>query len=466
MAIIFDESREIFRLLTANSEYQMKVDDIGVLLHNYYGRPSCDTDMSYQILSVDRGFSGNLFENRANRGRSIDVLPQEYSGCGVGDYRISSINVTAKNGSRSCDLRYKSYEIIEGKQPIAGLPSVREYDDDVSTLIITMEDQVIGLEVQLFYSVFTDKDVITRHTRFINVSDKKLQLEKAASAMLDVQFGSWDEIHFSGRHCMERQMSRNKLTQDIKVISSKRGMSSHHENPFVILCDHGATETYGDCYGMMLMYSGNHKIEIEQDQAGSTRIVAGINDENFSWCLEAGESFDTPEAIMAYTSEGLEKLSHIYHNIIRENVCDRKYMDVNIIEFYRLKEYQNQMLKHTKHIDITNINFVDFFGYHKEAGLDIISVAVGVVCYNYMKNGNNEIISGSDSAKQTEVVLLSFARKSGAKTIKSINEFEEGQDVCPNCGAKITSITNVCEHCGTALYNSTSNWIINHMEVL
>ncbi|MCR5415231.1 MAG: alpha-galactosidase [Pseudobutyrivibrio sp.] len=328
MAIIFDESREIFRLLTANSEYQMKVDDIGVLLHNYYGRPSCDTDMSYQILSVDRGFSGNLFENRANRGRSIDVLPQEYSGCGVGDYRISSINVTAKNGSRSCDLRYKSYEIIEGKQPIAGLPSVREYDDDVSTLIITMEDQVIGLEVQLFYSVFTDKDVITRHTRFINVSDKKLQLEKAASAMLDVQFGSWDEIHFSGRHCMERQMSRNKLTQDIKVISSKRGMSSHHENPFVILCDHGATETYGDCYGMMLMYSGNHKIEIEQDQAGSTRIVAGINDENFSWCLEAGESFDTPEAIMAYTSEGLEKLSHIYHNIIRENVCDRKYMDV------------------------------------------------------------------------------------------------------------------------------------------
>ncbi len=328
MAIIFDESRKIFRLMTANSEYQMKVDDIGVLIHNYYGRPTCDTDMSYQILSVDRGFSGNLFENRTNRGRSIDVLPQEYSGCGVGDYRISSINVVAKNGSRSCDLRYKTYEIMEGKPAIPGLPSVREYDDDVDTLVITLEDKIIGLEVQLYYSVFTDKDVITRHTRFINVSDKKLHLEKAASAMLDVQFGSWDEIHFAGRHCMERIASRNKLTQDIKVISSKRGMSSHHENPFVILCDHGATETYGDCYGMMLMYSGNHKLEIEQDQAGSTRIVAGINDENFSWCLEAGDTFASPEAIMAYTPDGLESLSHIYHNIIRQNVCDRKYMDV------------------------------------------------------------------------------------------------------------------------------------------
>ncbi len=328
MAIIFDESRNIFRLITANSEYQIKKDDIGLLIHNYYGRQTCDTDMSYQILSVDRGFSGNLFENRANRGRSIDVLPQEYSGCGVGDYRISSVNVVAKNGSRSCDLRYKEYKILDGKPAIPGLPSVRAYDDEVSTLVITLEDTIIGLEVDLYYSVFEDKDVITRHQRFRNVSDKKLHLEKAASAMLDVQYGSWDEIHFSGRHCMERIMSRNKLTQDIKVISSKRGMSSHHENPFVILCDHGATEAYGDCYGIMLMYSGNHKIEIEQDQAGSTRIVAGINEENFSWCLEAGTDFYTPEAIMAYTPNGLEELSHIYHNIIRQNVCDRKYMDV------------------------------------------------------------------------------------------------------------------------------------------
>ena len=173
-----------------------------------------------------------------------------------------------------------------------------------------------------------------------------------------------------------------------------------------------------------------------------------------------------------FDSESFEKLAESVYRKFVEAYCKnnidsmRKYMDVNIIEFYKLKEYQNQMLKHTKYIDIVNINFVDFFGYHKEADLDIISVAIGVVCYNYMKNGNNEIISGSDSAKQTEVILLSFARKSGAKTIKSINEFEKGQNVCPNCGAKITSITNICEHCGTALYNSTSSWIINHMEVL
>nr|MCR5627228.1 alpha-galactosidase [Lachnospiraceae bacterium] len=300
MAVVYEKEKNLFRLLTKNSEYQIKVDDIGLVIHNYYGRPAGNTDLSYRILSVDRGFSGNPYETKEDRGRSVDVLPQEYSGSGVGDYRVSSIKVVAENGSQSCDLRYASHEILNEKPDILPLPSVRVYDDDVTTLKLTLEDRVIGLEADLYYSVFYDKDVITRRVSFRNVSDKNLKIEKAASGMLDLQFGSWDEIHFSGRHCMERGVNRNKITQDIKVIGSKRGMSSHHENPFVIICDHGANENSGDCYGLMLMYSGNHKFEIEKDQAGSTRVVAGINDEYFSWCLEAGNVFDTPELIMAY----------------------------------------------------------------------------------------------------------------------------------------------------------------------
>ncbi|SFG42983.1 alpha-galactosidase [Oribacterium sp. WCC10] len=328
MAITYDESKKIFTLTTNNSEYQMKVDDIGLLLHTYYGKPVYGTDMSYQIVPVDRGFSGNLYEYRMDRGRSIDTLPQEFSGCGMGDYRISSVAVKAKNGSRTCDFRYKSHSIKEGKPSIPGLPSVRPCDDEVSTLVITLEDRLTGLEAELFYSVFMDKDIITRHTRFVNASDNGMILEKAASMMLDLQYGEWDEIHFAGRHCMERSVQRNRLSQDIRVISSKRGMSSHHQNPFVILCDHTATEESGSCFGMMLMYSGNHKTEIEQDQAGAVRIVSGINDENFSWNLKSGESFDTPEVIMAYSAIGLSALSHLYHRIIRENVCDRKYLDM------------------------------------------------------------------------------------------------------------------------------------------
>jgi alpha-galactosidase len=63
---------------------------------------------------------------------------------------------------------------------------------------------------------------------------------------------------------MERQFERTPLLHSIQTVASRRGMSSHHHNPFVILCDRRADEDHGDCVGMMLVYSGDHKTEIEQ----------------------------------------------------------------------------------------------------------------------------------------------------------------------------------------------------------
>ena len=88
---------------------------------------------------------------------------------------------------------------------------------------------------------------------------------------LELPFGKWDMIHFHGRHCMERQAERVPLFHGVQTISSGRGMSSHQHNPFVILCDREATEDSGACYGVMLMYSGNHKTEIELDQFDGVR---------------------------------------------------------------------------------------------------------------------------------------------------------------------------------------------------
>ena len=62
-------------------------------------------------------------------------------------------------------------------------------------------------------------------------------------------------IHiFYGRHNMERQMERTHLGHGNWSVGSIRGTSSHHHNPFVILCDRNTEETYGDCYGYALAY--------------------------------------------------------------------------------------------------------------------------------------------------------------------------------------------------------------------
>lgn len=325
MSISFNEHDKTLTLETDNSSYQMRVDEYGYLHHQYYGRKVYDDNMEYIISAYDRGFSGNPYEFRNQREFSLDTLPQEYTGYGIGDFRIHSIAVANGDGSFGVDFRYVSHEIKKGKYAIKGMPAVYDNGGEADTLIVTMQDPVTLLKIELYYGVFEKNDVITRTVKVINEGNSTVRLNQVASACLDMPFGKWDMIHFHGRYSVERKMERSPLIHSIQTIASKRGISSHHHNPFVILCDPEANENYGDCYGFMFMYSGNHKIEIELDQLENVRLVMGIHDSQFSWDLKPQEEFYAPEVILSFSKKGLTHLSHNYHRIIRNNVCRGKY---------------------------------------------------------------------------------------------------------------------------------------------
>src|SRR5699024_12145102 len=97
-------------------------------------------------------------------------------------------------------------------------------------------------------------------------------------------------------------------------------LSSHQMNRFVALVDQDTNEFAGDAYGFAFVYSGNHKFEVEKDPYAQTRIVVGINDYNFSWMLNAQESFQTPEVLMVYSDQGLNKMSQAFHSIIHDRI--------------------------------------------------------------------------------------------------------------------------------------------------
>ena len=135
-----------------------------------------------------------------------------------------------------------------------------------------------------------------------------------------------DAVHFYGKHTMERQMERVHLGHGNWSVGSIRGTSSHHHNPFVILCDRNTEETKGSCYGFALAYSGNFSFETEVDQIGQPRVMMGINPYHFSWTLTQGDAFETPEVIMAYSEDGFGRLSGIYHDAYRNNLIRSEYV--------------------------------------------------------------------------------------------------------------------------------------------
>ncbi|MBS6202958.1 MAG: alpha-galactosidase [Firmicutes bacterium] len=322
MAVYTDRESRVFTLQTKNTTYQMKADDKDVFLHTYYGEKTDNSDKSYLIRCADRGFSGNPYEvGTFDRSYSLDMLPQEYSCFGTGDYRISALRVRQADGSRAAELRYAGCETRKGKYAIPGLPAAYGAQEEADTLEVILKDEACGIEVRLLYGVFEKKDVITRAVRITNRSERPVVLEKAASLCLDWQQGEFDWLTFYGRHAMERNVQRTGIAHGVQSVGSVRGASSHHYNPFAVLCEKGTDETKGLCYGFSFMYSGEFLIEAEKDQADQTRFVCGIHPDDFDWTLNPGESFDTPEVLMSCSAEGFGGMSRNLHDLIRENVC-------------------------------------------------------------------------------------------------------------------------------------------------
>ena len=324
MAIQIDAEKKIFTLETDHTMYQMQADAYGVLRHLWYGaKTGCD--MSYLQDYPDVGFSGNIYAAGNDRTYSLDTLPLEYAGAGVGDFRVPAVAAVHADGSSALDLRYYSHTVKPGKYGIEGLPAVYAAEDEAETLEVVLRDTASAVEVTLLYAVLPALDLVTRCARIRNLGETPVTLTKAASLCLDISRGSWEWVHFHGRHAMERQMERRLLFHGIQEIGSTRGTSSHHQNPTVLLCTPDCTETAGACIGAALVYSGSHQTRLECDQLGQVRMVMGIHPDLFRWELKAGDTFSTPEVMLSYSDTGLETLSHHFHQAIREHICRGKY---------------------------------------------------------------------------------------------------------------------------------------------
>lgn len=328
MAIIFDANRKIFTIHTKHTTYQMQADAKGYLLHLYYGVRVKGT-MDYLLCYADHGFSGNPYAAGMDRTYSLDALPQEYPSLGTGDYRSVALNIASAGGTECCDPTFDSYKITKGKYSLQGLPVVWTADEKAETLELVLKDELTQVEVHLFYGVLEDADIITRSVVIKNTGTETITVKKALSACLDFVQGDYDAISFYGRHAMERNLERVPVGHGTYRIGSRRGSSSHQYNPGVILADRTATEDSGNCYGMLLMYSGNFVCEAERDQFNQTRFQMGLGDELFAYPVKAGEEFTAPEVIMAYSDEGFSKLSNLYHNCILNHVCKGKQVHTN-----------------------------------------------------------------------------------------------------------------------------------------
>ncbi|MGU8318290.1 alpha-galactosidase [Clostridium perfringens] len=326
MSINYNENFKTFHLRTKNTSYVLKVMETGHLSHLYWGRKLKADNLEYFFRR--RGFGSFVADTDNISGFQLELIPQECPTFGATDLRSPSLEFQYEDGTSATDLRYKSHRIYEGKQRLSGLPAVYvESEEEATSLEITLVDSLKNLEVILTYNVFENFDAITRSLKIVNNSDEKINIERVLSANVDFTNDEFDFIQLSGSWGRERHILRNPLRSGSQAIESRRGASSHAQNPFMTLCSKDANEEYGDVYGFSLVYSGNFLANVEVDMYRNARAQIGINPFDFKWLLESKEEFQAPEVVLVYSSKGLNGMSQIYHNLYRKRLCRGNYRD-------------------------------------------------------------------------------------------------------------------------------------------
>lgn len=327
MAIHYISELQLFHLESKHSSYIIQLVKSAYPAHLYWG-PRLNTSLfKGQLHRVERGsFSPNFIKE--DRTFSFDTLPQEYPSYGTGDFREPAIEVQFQDGSTVMDLKYQYHAIKKGKQGLQGLPSTYvESDLEADTLELHMLDEKSGLKVTLIYSVYNNMDAVTRTVHVENSGEETIILNRILSSSVDFHSSDYDMLQLSGAWARERHLYKRSLTPGIHRIDSKRGSSSHQQNPFLALLSKGASEDNGEVYGFSLVYSGSFLAQAEVDQYGTARVGIGIQPFDFNWTLEPGQTFQAPEAVLVRSGEGLGGMSRIFHRLYRTRLCRGEYRD-------------------------------------------------------------------------------------------------------------------------------------------
>lgn len=326
MAIRYNETNRSFQLDTKAASYVIGIADAeGFAGHAYFGRKLGEDDVTYLMRAEEHPFTPD--RNSRDRLSFLDCFPMEYPTGGVGDFRESAIVVRSSGGHRGVQLTFDSYTIYKGKKPLAGLPATWGSEEDTETLELVLADKVLQLKAVLSYSIFEGIDAVVRSVKLYNESDAPVFLERIMSASMDMDNKEYDKLLLNGSWARERHIERTPVNYGIQGMSSVRGEEGHQTHPFMALLDKTATEDVGDVYGINLIYSGNFLTLADRGQFDTVRLMTGINPEGFCWKLNPGESFQTPEAVLVYSAEGLNGMSHAFHDLYRTHLIRGEYRD-------------------------------------------------------------------------------------------------------------------------------------------
>ncbi len=325
---------DLFLLETNHTTYCFRILPSGHPEHLYYGK-RINLQAGYEPLIEKHRFLGGsqLAYSKEQPTLGLEDLCLEMSSYGKGDIREAFIELTHADGSTTNDFLFRDARLLKKKTGLETLPSAylaasdlgivgeeAETCEDYVSLELELYDKNYDIGLTLIYSVFEECDVITRSAVVKNTSEIPVKINRIMSGQLDFDTADYHISTFHGNWAREMQRHEVKASPGIWVSDSKAGISGNRSNPFFMVSEEAANENSGDCYGINLIYSGNHYEAAEVSSMGKLRVINGINPSGFGWLLQPTQSFEAPEAVFTYSKEGFNGMSRNMHRFIRKHI--------------------------------------------------------------------------------------------------------------------------------------------------
>jgi alpha-galactosidase len=282
-------------LETQTTSYAFGLNGAGLLTHRYWG-PRLMRGEDYPP-APDPWQEGAL-NNPPNQ-----LTPEEYPAYGGVNYVDPCLKATFADGVRDLVLRFEAAETTADE------------------LLIHLRDAHYPLRVTLGYRVHGEYDLIERGVRLANQGDQPITIERVWSAQWHLPADERFRLtHLTGRWLDEFHLVREPLTPGKKILESRRIITGHQHQPWFAVDRGVADEDQGDVWFGLLAWSGNWKLSAEVTEFASTRISLGVNDWDFAWRLNPGETFETPTSYAGYTAAGFGGMSRRLHDFVRDRL--------------------------------------------------------------------------------------------------------------------------------------------------
>ena len=283
MAIqILDNS--VFVLETENTSYALRLQKDGMPSHLYWDRRV----------------------RRAEDFRYTEAVGEEYASFGCMNLMTTPLKVAFSDRTRDFRVGECSYSV----------------EDDHLTVVL--HDAAFGFEVRLCYRVREKYDIIERWVELCNLTEDCVRVERAFSASVPLPGDGYSVLNYAGQWGNEAQPVSEPVKNGRVVFESLAGTTGLGNNPF-FAAYRSADEDHGEVYFGTLSYLGNFKVTAEALADRHLNVMLGMNDTDFTYHLQKGETLVTPKVFLGYTEDGFGDMTRILTEFALGDVMPRAF---------------------------------------------------------------------------------------------------------------------------------------------